>query len=110
MSFFDRIFHGGDNLAESIAALAASVETLKGIIMTTKEELTAQLEAQATKIEALTTQTAKVGTEVQALKDAIANSGGTVDPAIVAAADRVGAAIGGLSTALQGVDEMNPDA
>lgn len=56
----------------------------------------------AIKIDALTTQLGKIATEVQALKDAVANSE-NVSP-------EVEAALANLVTAVSGVDDLNTDA
>ena len=72
---------------------------LKGILMATKEEVTAQ-------IVAATEQTNKIISEVQtataALSDAIAAAGNST-PAM-------DAALAGLKAALQVADDLNPDA
>lgn len=64
------------------------------IIMTTQEAVD--------KLNGVATQLAKVRTEVQTLVDAAANSG-NVSPELQAAIDSVSAAV-------QGVDDLNPDA
>lgn len=66
---------------------------IRRIIMTQAE--------QAARLNAVAEQLVKVSTEVQALKDAVANTE-NVDPALQEAIDRVVGAV-------QVLDEMNPD-
>ena len=85
-------------------------------IMSTQEELAAQLTDQATKLDGLTTQVVKIGTETKGLQDAIAALNGeignqdVVSPALQAAADAVTAKLASLTTAVQAVDDSVPDA
>lgn len=61
----------------------------------------AKLSELATALTALADQTDKIAKEVQALKDALANT--ELPPEATAALDR-------LTAALKGVDDLNPDA
>lgn len=75
--------------------------------MANNAELTAQLNAAADKAEKskaeVVAAVATLKTEVQALKDQIAAGGVDVPPEVVAAANRVSAAV-------DAIDELNPDA
>lgn len=75
--------------------------------MATHAELTAQLNAAADQAEKskaeVVAAVATLKTEVQALKDQIAAGGVDVPPEVVAAANRVSAAV-------DAIDELNPDA
>lgn len=77
------------------------VKLLLKIIKQTKTTMLSQKDA-AVKIDGLTTQLGKISTEVQALKDALANQE-NVSP-------EVEAALGRLEAAVTGVDDLNPDA
>lgn len=76
------------------AILVALLIIYKTIIMTNAEAV-AKLDAQAAQL-------AKVSTEVQALIAAVQNAGNV--------SAEVEAAIGKVGDALQGVDDLNPDA
>lgn len=80
--------------AGNLAILITLLIIYKTIIMTNAEAV-AKLEAQAAQL-------AKVSTEVQALIAAVQNAGNV--------SAEVEAAIGKVGDALQGVDDLNPDA
>jgi len=87
--------------------LLDAISSLKETIMTSNADLTTQLNAAADKAEKSRAEVvAAVGTlktEVEALKAQIAAGGSDVPPEVVAAADRVSAAV-------DAIDALNPDA
>lgn len=87
-------YHNHVDLAE-ILSLLNIIKLQNHKILMTQQELAQQLDA-------LTTQTTKIKAEVQALLDAIANAG-NVSPEVQTAVDN-------LKAAIQGVDDLNPDA
>jgi uncharacterized protein YqfA (UPF0365 family) len=87
--------------------ILSALKSLKETIMTSNADLTAQLNAAADKADKSKAEVvAAVGalkTEVEDLKAKIAAGGADVPPEVVAAADRVSAAV-------DAIDQLNPDA
>jgi hypothetical protein len=102
--------------------LAGIFEALKIIdghlhtIMATDAELTAKLTAVADSLDAANTEITKVSGETTGLIAAVAklqaliDAGGTISPALSAAADAVEAKANAVSAGLKSVDDLVPDA
>jgi hypothetical protein len=84
-----------------------AIASLKEIVMASNAELTQQLNDAADKAEKSRAEVVAavdtLKTEVQTLKDQIANGGADVPPEVIAAANRVSAAV-------EALDQLNPDA
>jgi hypothetical protein len=93
------------------AALCGIIFLNQVNIMTQLENATALLLEAAAKTDAINVQLAKVGTEIETLKAAVATGGaGNTTPEFDAALSKVFASIDGLKATAQVVDEKNPDA
>lgn len=100
--------------------LTRQIDNLEDLIMATQEELATQLVQLNTSLSSVVTQVAKVSTEIQnatqAQLDAIAELQGIIDagtdvaPEVQAALDAVIITSNQLSSSVQGLDDINPDA
>jgi len=88
------------------AKVLDAIFELKELVMASNTDLTNQLNAAADKAEKsraeVVAAVATLKTEVEALKAQIAAGGGDVPPEVIAAADRVSAAV-------DAIDQLNPD-
>lgn len=92
-----------------------ALQRLENIIMSTQQELAAQLTAATEVITTLQQQVGKIGTETNGLKDAIAaletqiGNQSSVAPELQAAFDNLKTSVDSLSVAVQGVDDEVTD-